>query len=196
MQSNIGFQGALTLQHIKPRGPGLLWKLSNARHVVPGLARHAIARTLRMNHMLGSLRLRHFKASGECVDYGLVSTALVTTAFCAFMVDQLITETSAWGDFKYHDSGAGTTDPNITDTDIETTDNQSRSTGTQVESSAVIYESVGTISYTDTLAITEHGLFNASTGVTLMDRHEFSAVNVVSGDSIQFTYDLTCTAGG
>jgi hypothetical protein len=30
----------------------------------------------------------------------------------------------------------------------------------------------------------------------LWDHKVFSAINVVSGDSIQFTYDLTCTSGG
>jgi len=32
--------------------------------------------------------------------------------------------------------------------------------------------------------------------VTLLDRTLFSAVNVVNGDSIEFTYTLTVTAGG
>jgi len=112
-----------------------------------------------------------------------------------FVVDQLQTETSVFGDFKYHDSGEGSTAENITDTDIETTDGESRATGTQTEGAANAYVSVGTISYTTTKAIVEHGLFNASTGVTLMDRSVFSAINVVNGDSIQFTYTLTLTAG-
>jgi len=43
--------------------------------------------------------------------------------------------------------------------------------------------------------VTEHGLFNASSAGTLMDRTVFSAINVVNGDSIQFTYELTATAG-
>jgi hypothetical protein len=29
-----------------------------------------------------------------------------------------------------------------------------------------------------------------------MDRHTFAAINVVNGDSIEFTYELTCTSGG
>lgn len=46
---------------------------------------------------------------------------------------------------------------------------------------------VGTIAYTSTLAITELGLFkDASTGA-LIQRHVFDAINVVSGDSIEFT---------
>jgi hypothetical protein len=80
---------------------------------------------------------------------------------------------------------------------METTDGESRATGTQVEgASANIYKSVGTIAYTTTKAITEHGLFNDATAGTLMDRTKFAAVNVVSGDSIEFTYQLTVSAGG
>jgi hypothetical protein len=112
------------------------------------------------------------------------------------VVDQLQTETSVFGDFKYHDSGVGVTAENAADTVIETTDGESRATGTQTESAANAYRSVGTISYTTTKAITEHGLFNDATTGTLMDRSVFSAINVVNGDSIQFTYTITFTAGG
>jgi len=134
---------------------------------------------------------------GQWVNYGVVERRVVTTAFVNEMVDQLQTEDSTWGDFKFHDSGVGTTAAAIGDTDIETTDGESRATGTQTEgASANIYRSVGTISYTTTKAITEHGLFNASTSGELMDRHVFSAINVVNGDSIEFTYELTVSSGG
>ena len=196
MESTIGFRGKLGVKKIAARGPGLLWKARNLKHVLPGTLRHAVAKALGMNHMLGRLRIVLTQADGRKVNYGVVSCNLVTTAFCEFMVDQLITETSVWGDFKFHDSGVGVTAADIADTDIETTDGESRSTGTQVEGSSVVYESVGTIAYTTTKAITEHGLFSIATGGTMMDHHVFSAINVVNGDSISFTYDLTCTAGG
>lgn len=50
-----------------------------------------------------------------------------------------------------------------------------------------------TVSYDATLAITEWGLFNqaATGGGTMFSRVVFSAVNVNSGDSIQFTWDMT-----
>jgi len=121
---------------------------------------------------------------------------VVTTAFVSFVVDQLQTETSVFGDFKFHDSGVGTTAENAGDTIIETTDGESRATGTQTEASATVYKSVGTIAYTTSKAITEHGLFNDATAGTLMDRTVFSAINVVSGDSVEFTYQLTVSAGG
>jgi len=139
----------------------------------------------------------NFMAShGRQMDLGVLGYRVVTTAFVNFVVDQLQTETSVFGDFKYHDSGVGVTAENVADTTIETTDGESRATGTQTESAANAYRSVGTISYTTTKAITEHGLFNDATTGTLMDRTVFSAVNVVSGDSIQFTYTLTVSAGG
>lgn len=147
--------------------------------------------------MTGRLHARLMKADGRTIDFGLVARGLVTTAFVNFLVDQMQAESSEIGDFKYHDSGEGTTGAAVGDTDIETTDGESRATGTQTEgASANIYKSVGTISYTTTKAITEHGLFSQATGTTLLDRHTFSAINVGNGDSIEFTYELTINSGG
>lgn len=188
--------GQLGVRHLRAPRASLGWKLGNLRRVVPGLFKWQVSKAVKAPTMLGSLRVRACKANGEVTDYGLVSTKVVTTAFVNDMVDELIAETTTWGDYKYHDSGVGTTAAVVGDTDIETTDGESRVAGTQVEASANVYRSVGTIAYTTTKAITEHGLFNAATVGTLMDRHVFSAINVENGDSIQFTYELTCTAGG
>jgi len=197
MQGIIGANGKLKIRHIRAPGPGLLWKLRNFPNVWRGVWRFGLAQLLGLPHLEGRLYIRHILAGGKVVSYGLVSTRVVTTAFVNFVVDQLQTETSEFGDFKYHDSGVGTTAAAVGDTDIETTDEESRATGTQTEgASANIYKSVGTISYTTTKAITEHGLFSQSSGTTLMDRHVFSAINVVNGDSIEFTYELTVSAGG
>jgi hypothetical protein len=49
---------------------------------------------------------------------------------------------------------------------------------------------VGTVSETATMAITESGLFNAATAGSLLARQTFSAVNVVNGDSLQFTWKI------
>jgi hypothetical protein len=202
MEGKLSMGGKLATKVIRAKGPGLAWKVRNYLRwqfikswlgvfvVVP------IARLFGIMTGYGKLEIVLFRATGEVIRYGVVSYRVVTTAFVDFVTDQLQTETSQFGDFKYHDSGVGTTDPAITDTDIETTDDESRATGTQTESSHNVYVSVGTISYTTTKAITEHGLFSQATGTTLMDRSEFSAINVVSGDSIQFTYSLTLTAGG
>jgi hypothetical protein len=100
--------------------------------------------------------------------------------------------------FKFHDSGTGTTAAAIGDTDLQTPAGPTtRATGSQ-SASTNTYTTVGTISYTGTLAITEWGLFTtAARGTTeIWDRKVFTAINVVNGDSIQFTYVLTITAGG
>lgn len=194
--------GQLFAKKITPPGPGLGWKLRNTLRwafLHGWLAVHLgvpLARLFGLAVAYGKLEARVIKADGRMVDYGVLGFRVVTTAFVNFVTDQLQTETSVFGDFKYHDSGVGTTAENITDTAMETTDGESRATGTQTESAANAYRSVGTISYTTTKAITEHGLFNDATTGTLMDRTVFSAINVVNGDSIQFTYTLTISAGG
>lgn len=202
MNGRMAMSGKLATKVIRAKGPGLAWKLDNylRRSFIKSLIGVYVVVPLgRMFGILtgyGKLEARLIRADGSVINYGLLSYRVVTTAFVNYVTDQLQTETSTFGDFKYHDSGVGTTGAAVGDTDIETTDGESRATGTQTESSANVYQSVGTISYTTSKAITEHGLFNASTSVTLMDRHVFSAINVVNGDSIQFTYSLTLTAGG
>ena len=196
MNSNLSMTGKLGTRLIKEPRASLAWKLSNFPRMWPGLWREALAKVTKTPTFFGHLYARHVRADGSVVNYGLVSTRLVTTAFVDFVVDQLIAESSVFGDFKFHDSGIGVTAANIADTAIETTDNVARSTGTQAEDAHNIYESVGTITYVGTLAITEHGLFSTVDAATLMDRHVFSAINVVATDSIEFTYKLTVSDGG
>jgi len=179
------------------------WRLKNIlrKHFIKGwLAYHfaaPLAQKMGVMTAVAKLSAVHIKADGTHVDYGVLSYRLVTDAFVNFLVDQFQTETAEVGDLKFHDSGVGTTAENAGDTDIETTDGESRVTGTQVEgASANIYRSVGTIAYTTTKAITEHGLFTIVTGGTLVDRSVFAAINVTNGDSIQFTYELTLASGG
>ena len=99
---------------------------------------------------------------------------------------------------NFHDSGTGTVAATSTDSGLGTQAGPTtRATGTQSNPVANQYRSVGTISYTTSLAITEWALFNQATqGGTMWDRRVFSAINVGNGDSIQFTYTLTINAGG
>ena len=186
----------------RKRGPGLGWKLRNMtrpNYIKTAIGWHFIvplANKFGIMTTMGQVRAVLHRADGSVIDYGVLGRAVITTAWAEFFVDQLQAESTVIGDLKFHDSGIGITAAVIGDTDIETTDAESRATGTQVESTSVIYESVGTIAYTSGLAITEHGIFTASTGVTLCDRTVFAAINVVNGDSIQFTYDYTVATGG
>lgn len=150
---------------------------------------------------VGELSAVHTKADGTLIDYGVLGRRVVTDAFVAFIVDQLqiVDDSQTLGNedtFGFHDSGEGNTAEDASDTDIETTDGESRVEGTYTEgATGNIFKTVATISYTSTKAIVEHGVFSRTTSGTLMDRTVFSAINVVNGDSIQFTYQLTLSAG-
>lgn len=196
-KGKVGASGTLGTRLIPPqeRECSILWKIKNFPNIARGW-RVPLAKILGIPTYYGTLSARFIDLDGSITDYGVISYRVITTAFVEYVVDQLQAETSAFGDFKFHDSGVGTTAENITDTDIETTDGESRATGTQVEgATANIYRSVGTIAYTTTKAITEHILANIATAGIAMDRTLFSVINVVNGNSIEFTYEITLTAG-
>ena len=128
-----------------------------------------------------------------------LSQALVTTAGINVLAANFLTSASPLiYSFNYADSGTGVTAAAIGDTALQTQAGPAtRLAGTQSTPVAGSYRSVGTISYVSTLAITEYGLFSqAAQGGSLWDHRVFSAINVLSGDSITFTYTCTFTAGG
>lgn len=144
---------------------------------------------------VGRLHASLKRANGSVEDLGLICTKLVTTAGVNYLVDSLqgLVEPE---DLKYHASGTGTTAEAIGQTTL-VTEVATRATGTLAEgASANIFRTVGTISYAGTFAITEHGIFSAAAVGTLLDRSVFAAINVGSGDAIEFTYELTLPAGG
>jgi hypothetical protein len=128
-------------------------------------------------------------------DLGVVSRKVVTTAGVNYLAASF-TGTGEPENFNFHASGTGNTAEAVGDTALVTEVESARVAGTQSNPSANIYRTVATIPYTGTRAIVEHGVFSASTTGTLWDRSVFSVINVVNGDSIQFTYNLTITAGG
>lgn len=212
-----------------------------------------------------------FGADGSIYDYGVIGRRKVNQQsvkhFCNMLSRANLTDVSMLGIilYKYHGSGTGVGADANTDYILgtEVTDNV-RSTGTNTDQSigasiTGVFQSVGTIAYTGSHAITEHGLFGgtdrnnttvngaqaanttpllvasttgfaasgnvwclgqalaytsvdathfigctqgnanvtlaASAGITaapLFDRTgNFAAINVLNGDSIQFSYQLT-----
>ena len=141
-----------------------------------------------------NLTAKHIR-DGKVIDERSVDNKKVTTAFVNDIVDNLIAEVSAFGDYKYHDSGTGTTGESNADTALETPCAEARDTGTQIEGAQTYeYKSVATHTYAGSFAITEHGLFNAAAVGILMDRTVFAAINVVSGDKIEFTFTIQFAA--
>jgi hypothetical protein len=152
---------------------------------------------LRMTAQLAATVIR---ADGTRLELGVVSRRVVTTAGVNFIRDDFNGGTTDITTMNFHDSGTGSVAEAIGDTDLGTPAGPTtRATGTQTAPASKQYRTTGTITYAGTLAITEHGVFNQATrggGSTLLDRSVFTAINVVSGDSIQFQYTLTINDGG
>lgn len=150
--------------------------------------------------MYGELRAMLIRADGTRIDLGVLSRKVITDAGVAFLVDDWDNSATDITNMNFHDSGTGTTAEAASQTDLITPAGPTtRATGTKSQPSANILQTVGTITYSGTLAITEHGIFNQAArgaGTVLWDRSVFSAINVASGDSIQFTYQCTLASGG
>jgi hypothetical protein len=134
------------------------------------------------------------RANGEVEDLGVLSRRVITTAGVNFIVDahQNLVELEL---MNFHAMGTGSVAEAVGDTALGT-EVETRTTGTQSEPAANQYRTVGTITATATRAITEHGIFSASTVGVLFDRSVFTVINLANGDSIQFTYTCTYTSGG
>lgn len=174
-----------------------------AHHLPPDLARELIeaAREVLVGEARLYGRLYH---QGRWYQLGLLSRKVVTNAGVNAIVDafQNLFELE---NFKYHALGTGTAAESASDTALQSelttqyNPDNTRATGTLGEgSSANIFKTVGTNSFDGSAAITEHGVFNqaATGGGVLLDRSVFAAINVVSGDQLQSTYELTLSAGG
>lgn len=145
--------------------------------------------------------------SGDVLDLGLVSAAVVTDVGCQKIVAIMNTsDTTTAALFKFHGLGTGTTAEAAGDTALVTeltteyASDSTRPTGSQTTGATTkVYRTVGTNTLdSGTPAVTEHGVFSASSAGSLLDRSKFSAINLVgaNGDGIQSTYDLTFTSGG
>jgi len=138
--------------------------------------------------------------AGQSIDYGLVARRVVTDAGVAFLVDDWDNDAQNITTMNFHASGTGAVAEAVGDTALgaEATTITDRATGTKSQPTANQLRSVGTQAFTGTGAITEHGLLSSVTegAGTLWDRSVFAAINVVNGDSIQWTYTCTVNSGG
>lgn len=169
-----------------------IWKLKNIPTRLRGWKQELLV-------MLGysvcaELSAVHIAADGTRTDLGVVSRRVVTNNGVGYLVDALQNLTEA-ENLNWHDCGTGTNAEAAADSALQTPYGGSRQSGTQTEPASNQYRTTATISFSGTFAITEHGIFSANAAGTLFDRSVFTAINVVSGDSIQFQYTLTLTAG-
>lgn len=209
MQGSLQLTGTLFARKLSNRPP-LAWRISNTLRVsflwgwfVAVLA-YWFSRLTGAVTITSELRAVLFRKDGSVVKYGVLSRRLITTAGVGYMVD-------AWQNtvepenMKYHGCGTGVGAEAAGDTALGTecttalNPDSTRATGTTEEgASANIFKSVGTLTFDASAAVTEHGLLSqaATGGGVLWDRSVFAAINVGSGDSIQFTYQATLSSGG
>lgn len=206
---SVGPRGMLRARKIAAPGPGLGWQLRNRTRpsYLYGWFYNLLARLFSwwtgIPTMTGSLAIRLLKADGRVINYGTVSHRVVTTAGVGFFTDawQNLVEME---NMKYHGCGTGTTAEAAGDTALVTESttalnpDSTRATGTQTEPAANQVLSTGTVTFDASAAITEHGLFSqaATGGGTMWDRSVFAAINVATGDRIQFEYTNTTNSGG
>jgi hypothetical protein len=134
------------------------------------------------------------------INYGAVGYRKVTSDFVNLLVLHLSGSQSTDLDasFKFHGAGTDNTAESAGDTELIAEFAGVRATGTAATDAAGenIYKSVGTVAFTSTAGIVEHGLYNSSAGGYVMDRTVFAEIAVSSDDSIEFTYKLTVYASG
>ncbi len=180
------------------------WRADNCRQVKRQAKPLRIARDLGVPSIFGVLFVRkHEAATGIWHDMGLASLRVVTDNGVGFIVDafQNLVELE---NMKYHGIGTGGTaeaagnSALVTELTTQLNPDNTRATGTTTEAASNIYQTVATNTVDATVALTEHGIFSqaATGGGVLLDRSLFSAVNLVSGDSIQTDYRLTIASGG
>lgn len=153
---------------------------------------------------VGRLYASVIRADGRIEHLGLICTKVITDAGVAFLVDDWDNNAQDISTMNFHGCGTGTNAEAAADTALQTESttalnpDSTRATGTRSQPAANQYRTVGTLTFDASAAVTEHGILSqaATGGGTLWDRSVFSAINVVSGDSIQFTYTCTVSSGG
>lgn len=202
--------GTLAIKADLAKPAPLSWKLRNVLRLsyFRGWLAHKLARPLGkylgIVTIISQLEAIHFKADGSRVNYGILSRRVVTDTGVGFIVDDWDNSATDITNFNYHGVGTGAVAEAAGDTALgaESTTilnpDSTRATGTKSQPAANQLRSIGTVTFDGAGAITEHGILSqaATGGGVLWDRSVFSAINVVSGDSIQFTYTATLTSGG
>jgi len=138
-------------------------------------------------HLKGEFEVKLFDENGRLKTYRKVENLTVDTGFSAIcdMMGQ-----GGVSPFKYCAIGTGTTGPTSSDTALESEvarveGGYTKISNTQWKNDATFGAGVGTG------AITESGLFNASSGGTMLCRQTFAVVNKGDNDTLVITWQYS-----
>ena len=139
---------------------------------------------------LGRVRIQLFDADGNLKEEQEVKNLVVTTGL-NHIADRLGASSPATR-MSHMEVGTGTTAPAAGNTALETAIASSRVSLTSQTVSTNTVEYVGDFSAgTGTGAVTEAGIFNASSSGTMLCRTTFSVVNKGAADTLKITWTLT-----
>ena len=139
--------------------------------------------------LTGRVNYKLFDAEGNLKDERNINNVVVTVGK-VYLATWLTAASQAGFFMQYVGVGTGTTAANVADTTLETP-LPTRIAGT-LSSLAAVWQSVADFpAGTNTGAITESGIFSASSGGTMLARQVFPVINKGAGDSLQVTWQIT-----
>ena len=146
--------------------------------------------------MKGTLRLVARNAYGDLLEERTLENLIVNTGL-AWVTGALSGDTAAPAVMKYVGIGTGTTAAEATDVALMTPA-ESRVSGTQSRQHTTVdndtYQVVALFTMTADRAVTEAGLFSASTSGTLGARRVFAVMNIPNTGTLQITWQWQFTA--
>ena len=138
--------------------------------------------------------LKHIR-NGIILDERVINN-LVVSAGLAQVAGLILTDVGGTA-FDYIALGTGTTAAVAGDTALETeitSGGGSRISGTGTRTTTSVTNDTAQLvvnyTFTSTFALTESGIFNASSAGTMLSRQVFAAVNVKLGDVLQITWKI------
>jgi len=137
----------------------------------------------------GEVRLQLFGPDGKLKDKRHVQN-LVVTAGLAVLADRM-KGTPLKGEMTHMAVGEGTTAAAAGDTDLETPVGSRQTLTTGVSGAVITYSRTFAAGESTNSALTEAGLFNASTGGDMLCRTVFTAINKGGSDSLAITWTVT-----
>jgi len=138
--------------------------------------------------LTGELKLTLTNEGGDVTQEVIVPNTVVT-AGKGFIASRMNTTTTT---MSHVELGTGTTGAAVANTTLETIISSSRTalTSTTVTANAVAYV-VTFPAGTGTGAVTEAGIFNASSSGTMLCRTTFSVINKAAADTLGITWTIT-----
>jgi hypothetical protein len=137
----------------------------------------------------GKVQIQRFNAEGVLVEEHNVPN-LVVTAGKNYIAAKMVATTNSPASMTHMAIGTGTGTPGASDTTLGTQTGRVSLSGSTVSTNTITYTATFPAGTGDG-AITEAGIFNASSGGTMLCRTTFPVVNKASGDTIAITWVVT-----